>query len=113
MADGRVATVKDRPRYAIRMGAEQVCKAGTVVLLASGERKVQSVARSLLDCLTPEVPISYGRLHSARGGNLFHVLDRIAARELPSNRSLLEENGIALSSVSRSGGRPVEHHPEM
>jgi hypothetical protein len=101
------------PRNAMSMGAEQVYTAVTLVLLAGGERRVQFVARSLLDGLTPKVPISHGRPHSACGGNLFPVLDRIAARDLRSSRSLLEENGNALPSVSRWGKRPVEHHREM
>jgi len=84
------------------MGAELVYQARAVVLLANGERKVESVAsvaRSLLDDPTPEVPISYGQIYSACGGNLFYVIDRVAARELLAARSALEKKGVEISSV--------------
>jgi len=98
VADGHFASIKGSPRYAVSMGAELVYQAGVVVLLASGERKVESIARSLLDDPTPEVPISYGQLYSARGGNLYYVVDRIAARELLAARSVLEKKGVEISS---------------
>ena len=42
--DGHFASAKDGPRYAVSMGCELVFKAPTVVLLASGERKVNALA---------------------------------------------------------------------
>jgi glucosamine-6-phosphate deaminase len=96
VADGHFASKKDSPRYAISMGAELVYQAGTVVLLASGERKVQPVAESLLADPTPDVPISYGQVYSKRGGNLFYVLDRVAARELLAKSDVLEQKGIRI-----------------
>jgi glucosamine-6-phosphate deaminase len=48
VADGHFPSKKEAPRYAISMGAELVYQARTVVLLASGERKVGPVAESLL-----------------------------------------------------------------
>ncbi len=96
VSDGHFASIKESPRYAISMGAELVYQAGTVVLLANGERKVESVARSLLDKPTPEVPISYGQIYSANGGNLHYVVDRIAARELLASRSVLEKKGVKI-----------------
>ncbi|MCX5917632.1 MAG: 6-phosphogluconolactonase [Deltaproteobacteria bacterium] len=82
VADGHFQSKKEAPRYAISMGAELVYQARTVVLLASGERKVGPVAESLLGEVTPEVPISYGQVYAQRGGNLVYVVDQIAAREL-------------------------------
>jgi glucosamine-6-phosphate deaminase len=82
VADGHFQAKKEAPRYAISMGAELVYQARTVVLLASGERKVGPVAESLLGEVTPEVPISYGQVYAQRGGNLVYVVDQIAAREL-------------------------------
>jgi glucosamine-6-phosphate deaminase len=49
------------------MGAELIYQAKTVVLLASGERKVKPVAESLLGDPTPDVPISYGQIYSKKG----------------------------------------------
>lgn len=102
VADGHFASVKESPRYAVSMGAELVYQAKTVVLLANGERKVESVARSLLEKPTPEVPISYGQIYAAKGGDLCYVLDTIAARELLASRSLLEKKGIAILSPRRT-----------
>ena len=98
VADGHFASIKESPRYAVSMGAELVYQAGTVVLLANGERKVESVARSLLDEPTPEVPISYGQTYSANGGNLYYVIDKIAARELLASRSALKKKGVEILS---------------
>ena len=94
VTDGHFPSVEDCPNYAISMGAELVYQARNVVLLANGERKVESVTRSLLENITPEVPISYGQKYSEAGGNLVYVLDRIAARELLANEKALEENKI-------------------
>jgi len=96
VADGHFASMEESPCYAVSMGAELVYKAGTVVLLANGERKVESVARSLLEEPTPEVPISYGQVYAEAGGNLHYVLDTIAARELLAARSVLKKKGVEL-----------------
>jgi glucosamine-6-phosphate deaminase len=98
VADGHFATVEESPCYAVSMGAELVYRAGTVVLLANGERKAESIARSLIDEPTPEVPISYGQIYSANGGNLYYVVDRVAARELFSARSALRKKGVEILS---------------
>jgi len=94
--DGHFPSVKDCPNYAISMGAELVYQARNVVLLANGERKVESVVRSLLGEVNPEVPISYGQTYSANGGNLIYVLDKIAGRELLANKAALKARKIAL-----------------
>ncbi|CAK7036882.1 MAG: putative glucosamine-6-phosphate deaminase 2 [Desulfovibrio sp.] len=96
VADGHFASIEESPGYAVSMGAELVYQAGTVVLLANGERKVASISRSLLDEPTPEVPISYGQVYAANGGNLCYVIDTIAARELLDSRAILERKGVQL-----------------
>jgi glucosamine-6-phosphate deaminase len=96
VADGHFPSVKDSPHYAISMGAELVYRARNVVLLANGERKVESVTRSLLDKVTPEVPISYGQGYAKRRENLIYVLDRVAGRELLSKKGELNTKGIAV-----------------
>ncbi len=94
--DGHFASIKESPCYAVSMGAELVYQAGTVVLLANGERKMESVARSLLDEPTPDVPISYGQIYAANGGDLSYIVDRVAARELLASRAVLKKKGIKI-----------------
>lgn len=96
VTDGHFPSVKDCPNYAISMGAELVYKAGNVVLLANGERKVESVTKSLLGEVTPDVPISYGQTYSDNGGELIYVLDRIAGKELMANKAALRAKKIAI-----------------
>ncbi len=94
--DGHFTTKDESPRYAISMGAELVYKAKAVLLLANGERKVESVTKSLLNDPTPDIPISYGQIYSKKGGNLTYVLDKIASRELLVNKEKLEQKGIEI-----------------
>jgi len=94
--DGHFSSKKDSPRYALTMGAELIYQAKTVVLLASGERKVKPVAESLLGDPTPDVPISYGQIYSQKGGNLIYVLDESAARDLLAGQKILKQKGIIL-----------------
>ena len=94
--DGHFATKDESPRYAISMGAELVYKAKAVLLLANGERKVESVTKSLLNIPSPDIPISYGQIYSKNGGNLTYVLDKIAGRELLANKELLKKKGIEI-----------------
>ena len=96
VADGHFPAKKEAPRYAVSMGAELVYQARTVVLLASGERKVGPVAESLLGEVTPEVPISYGQLYAQRGGNLVYVIDQIAAGELLASKDLQKKEKMEI-----------------
>jgi glucosamine-6-phosphate deaminase len=100
--DGHFPSVADSPHYAISMGAELVYRAGTVLLLASGERKVESVTRSLLGPATPEIPISYGQKYAAGGGNLIYVVDAVAGRDLLARKKELTVKGIKLKDLTRS-----------
>ncbi len=97
--DGHFPTVGDSPYYAVSMGAELVYQAKTVLLLANGERKVASVAQSLLGVVTPEIPISYGQTYAEQGGNLIYVIDRIAAKELLANQKQLKSKGVVLKNL--------------
>ncbi|MFA7425407.1 MAG: glucosamine-6-phosphate deaminase [Desulfosarcinaceae bacterium] len=94
--DGHFPSIQDCPRYAVSMGAELVYQAGTVLLLANGERKTEAVARSLLEDPSPEVPISYGQKYAAGTGDLIYVLDRIAARELLAHKGKLKDRKIKI-----------------
>ena len=94
--DGQFNSENECPRYAISMGAELVYKAKTVLLLANGERKTESVTESLLNVATPDVPISYGQRYSEKTGNLIYIIDKIAGRELHANKELLKKRGIEI-----------------
>jgi glucosamine-6-phosphate deaminase len=98
--DGHFSSRQESPNYAITMGAELVYQARTVLLLANGERKVESVTRSLLGDVTTDVPISYGQTYAERGGDLVYVLDKIAGRELLADRKALKTRGIRLEAQS-------------
>jgi glucosamine-6-phosphate deaminase len=100
VADGHFPSEKNSPRYAITMGAELVYQAKTVVLLASGERKVQPVTESLLNDPTPEVPISYGQKYSQKGGHLTYVVDEAAGRGLLAEKRRLKQKGITIQDRS-------------
>lgn len=100
VADGHFASKKDSPRYAITMGAELVYQADTVVLLASGKRKVSSVAESLTGDPSPDVPISYGQIYSERGGNLIYIVDRIVGKPLLAGSKKLKQKGIDVRNMA-------------
>jgi len=100
VADGHFRTRKDSPQYAISMGAQLVYKARTVVLLASGARKTDSVTRSLLGDVTAEIPISYGQQYTEQGGELIYVLDHVAAQGLLANPEELKNRGIVLKNLT-------------
>lgn len=100
VADGHFPSEKNSPRYAITMGAELVYQAKTVVLLASGERKLGPVTESLLNDPTPEVPISYGQKYSQRGGHLTYVVDVTAGRGLLAEKRRLKQKGIIIQDRS-------------
>ncbi|HOX16608.1 MAG TPA: 6-phosphogluconolactonase [Smithellaceae bacterium] len=97
--DGHFRSKADSPQYAISMGAELVYKAKTVVLLANGARKTESVTRSLLGDITSEIPISYGQQYAEQGGELIYVLDRVAAEGLLANPKELKNRGIVLKNM--------------
>jgi len=100
VADGHFRARKDSPQYAISMGAQLVYKARTVVLLASGARKTDSVTRSLLGDITPEIPISYGQQYAKEDGELIYVLDHVAAQGLLASPEELNDRGIVLKNLT-------------
>jgi glucosamine-6-phosphate deaminase len=100
LADGHFPSKKESPRYAVTMGAELVYQAKTVVLLASGKRKVEPVAESLLGDPTPDVPISYGQKYAEKGGNMVYVVDKVVGQELIANKKVLKQKGIKIQDLS-------------
>jgi glucosamine-6-phosphate deaminase len=100
VADGHFATEAESPRYAISMGAELVYQAKSIVLLAAGKRKAESVAASLANDPTDSVPISYGQDYARQGGCLTYVLDREAAAEVLVDRDAIESRGAVIEDIS-------------
>lgn len=103
VADGHFASRAESPRYAVSMGVELVYEAKEVVLLASGIRKTDPVAESLLAEPSPAVPISYGQIYARKGGRLTYVLDRAAAGEVLRQAEKVRRQGIEIEDVSGPG----------
>jgi len=99
VADGHFATERDCPRYAVSMGAELVFEARSVLLLANGERKRVPLARSLLEGVSADVPLSYGQRYAENGGSLVCVADAVAGADLVASRSALAAKGIELEDL--------------
>jgi len=70
------------------------------VLLASGKRKVSSVAESLLGDPTPDAPISYGQIYAKEGGTLIYVVDKIVGKPLLANRKALKQKDIRIRNLA-------------
>ena len=100
VADGHFSSKKESPRYAISMGAELIYQARTVVLLASGKRKIEPIAESLLGDMTPKIPISYGQKYAEKGGNMIYVVDKIVGRQLMSNKKALGRKKTKIQDLS-------------
>jgi len=100
VADGHFTSEKDCPRYAVSMGAELVYQAKMVILLASGRRKVKSVADSLLGDSTPDIPISYGQAYAKNGGNMIYVVDKVVGQELLANENALKQKDIKIEDIT-------------
>lgn len=100
VADGHFRSKKESPRYAISMGAELIYQARTVVLLASGKRKIEPIAESLLGDLTPKIPISYAQKYAEKGGNMIYVVDKIVGRQLMSNKKALGRKKTKIQDLS-------------
>ena len=98
--DGHFARKEDSPWYAISMGAELVYRAKKVVLLASGKRKAEPVAESLLKDPSSLVPISYGQLFSEKGGEMIYVIDRAAAEYILGKSDELKRHCIEVEDIS-------------
>ncbi|HOV86674.1 MAG TPA: glucosamine-6-phosphate deaminase [Syntrophobacteraceae bacterium] len=94
--DGHFASREESPRYAVSMGAEQVYRAKTVVLVANGSRKTGPVTEAVLGEVTPDVPISYGQKYAARGGNMVYVLDEVAAAEVLKRSAEVKAKGYRI-----------------
>ncbi|MBN2255672.1 MAG: 6-phosphogluconolactonase [Deltaproteobacteria bacterium] len=100
VADGHFPNAADSPWYAISMGAELVYQARTVVLLANGGRKAESVAASLLNDPSSLIPISYGQILSRNGGMMIYVIDKAAGEYVLDNADEIRKRGIEIEDMS-------------
>jgi glucosamine-6-phosphate deaminase len=100
VADGHFPSASESPWYAISMGAELVYQARTVVLLANGSRKAESVAASLLNDPSSLIPISYGQILSGNGGMMIYVIDRAAGEYVLDNADEIRKRGIEIEDMS-------------
>ena len=101
--DGHFASRAESPLYAISMGVELVFQAPTVVLLASGARKVAALERSIFDKAGPDLPLSYIQQYVKDGGKLYYVVDRSAAAGILKRRAGLTKKGIKVRNASEEG----------
>jgi glucosamine-6-phosphate deaminase len=99
VTDGHFASREESPRYAVSMGVELVYRAKTVVLLASGGRKTDPLAESLLEDPSPMVPISYGRIFAQNGGRLIYVIDRAAGKKILEQADRIRQTGIRIDDI--------------
>jgi glucosamine-6-phosphate deaminase len=99
VTDGHFASREESPRYAVSMGVELVYRAKTVVLLASGGRKTDPLAESLLEDPSPMVPISYGRIFAQNGGRLIYVIDRAAGKKILEQADRIRQTGIKIEDI--------------
>ena len=101
VTDGHFSAAEESPSYAVSMSAPLIYRARTVLLIASGARKADAVAKALLmepDC---SVPISYGHHLARGGGRMIFVLDRQAAAGVLAQAERLRDRGIELEDRSR------------
>lgn len=87
---------EEAPKYAVTMGARGVVdNARNVLLLASGERKAESIAVSLLGPETADVPISILQRNMHREDrHTIYVVDEAAAQGIEWNEGELSKKGI-------------------
>ncbi|HSW40372.1 MAG TPA: 6-phosphogluconolactonase [Acidobacteriota bacterium] len=105
VSDGHFNGASESPLYAVSMGAELIFRARTVLLVANGARKAETLADALMmepDC---SVPISYGHLFSRRGGRMIYVIDRPAAAGVLANRDAIAGRGIEIDDRSAQTAR--------
>ncbi len=98
--DGHFASREQSPQYAVSMGTTLIFKARTVMLLASGSRKAETLRRALLEEPSCDVPVSYGQLSAKQGGRLLCVLDRAAAAGVLENAEAVRRRGAEIEDLS-------------
>ncbi|NOZ87527.1 MAG: glucosamine-6-phosphate deaminase [Deltaproteobacteria bacterium] len=97
--DGHFPSSRQAPKMALTMSIDLVFKARQVVLLASGSRKTDAIARGLLGPVDCEVPVSYVQTYAKRGGKVILVLDREAAAGIMGRHKELRANGFTVKVI--------------
>ncbi|NLX18608.1 MAG: 6-phosphogluconolactonase [Desulfobulbus sp.] len=108
VTDGSFASVAESPHYAISMSTELVFKAKTVLLLANGPRKTTPIAKSLLDSISCDVPLSYSQQYAATGGEMIYILDEPAALDVLTARDILLSKGYTVVDLRHESYEKVE-----
>lgn len=94
--DGHFESVEMAPRFAVSMGAGLAFRARQILLLASGERKVEIMRKCLVDGFDENVPVS-GIWNYA--GECVVVIDEVVARGLEGRWEELRERGLRVEDV--------------
>jgi glucosamine-6-phosphate deaminase len=97
--DGHFASREQSPRYAVSMGATLIFEARTVMLLANGGRKSETLRRALVEEPSCEVPISYGQLYAQQGGRLLCILDQAAAAGVLDHAETIRQRGAEIEDL--------------
>ncbi|UCD03237.1 MAG: 6-phosphogluconolactonase [Candidatus Aenigmatarchaeota archaeon] len=102
--DGYFPNLDEVPIYALSMGAGGVVELSkTILLLASGDRKTEPLAKGLLDPETEDVPISVVQRYIKKptGNDTICVFDEVAAQEILETKNLkrLAAKGIELEDM--------------
>jgi len=85
-------TEGESPHFALTMRGSLIEKqAENVLVLASGRRKAEPIARSLMDRPSSKTPLSIMQRYTRKPGDAIYVLDRAAAAELPSIDDLADK----------------------
>lgn len=98
------------PEQAIAMGIATILRAKKIILLASGEKKADAVARMLLGPISPNCPASFLRLHD----NVEIFLDKGAASELKARPDYFAEEKEIIRTGQRVEGNILfcSPHPD-
>jgi glucosamine-6-phosphate deaminase len=98
--DGHFAAREQSPQYAVSMGTTLIFEARTVMLLANGARKSETLLRALLEEPDCAVPVSYGQRCAREGGTLLCVLDKAAAAGVLANAEAIRRRGAEIQDIS-------------
>jgi 6-phosphogluconolactonase/glucosamine-6-phosphate isomerase/deaminase len=101
--EGRFMKYSETPQYAMTVGAGGVARLSkNVMLLAAGENRAESMAKSFFGPVTDDVPVSVLQRYIGReGSNAICVLDEAAAGEIIGRKKTrrLARKGITVTDM--------------
>lgn len=101
--DGHFLSAEEAPKYAVSLGAEGLMRySKNILVLASGDRKTEAIAKALLGPMTSDSPISAMQKRIGSSSKVIYVVDEIAAAEILGRERKLTEKGIKLRDIRRS-----------